>query len=194
VKHHIQPRYAKGLESSWNFVFLTHEEHIQAHQLLYECYQNQNDYFAFNMMSGNTTATLVEMRKANHKKMKENKTGFYNSELQQELGCRSKNRAPKARHPLILAALQRGFVLLHNPTGTEIFFEPGRCINVVQVVDIWMDHVLMAGEREKWKNCEKKASHTYVTRLTCMLTGSYNKKSNKRCFALHGWSLKGIFI
>lgn len=145
-------------------------------------------------MSGNTEQTLVEMRKANHKKMKENKIGFYNSEFQRQLGRRSKNRAPKARHLFVIAALQRGFVLLHRATGAEILIQPRSCINVVQVVEIWMNHFLMAEEQEKWKDCENKARHTYVTRLTCLLTGSYNKKNNKRSFAIHNWSLKGIFL
>lgn len=51
-KHHIIPRHAGGTDDPDNLVFLTIEEHAEAHRILYERYQRKEDYLAWKGLSG----------------------------------------------------------------------------------------------------------------------------------------------
>ena len=51
-KHHIIPRHAGGTDNPDNLVCLTIEEHANAHRLLYEQYNRQEDYLAWRGLSG----------------------------------------------------------------------------------------------------------------------------------------------
>ena len=50
-RHHIVPKYAGGDDSLSNLIYLTPEEHAQAHLKLYELYGNYEDAQAFNTLS-----------------------------------------------------------------------------------------------------------------------------------------------
>ena len=65
---------------------LSIKDHAEAHRLLYECYQNAFDLCAFYMMTGQTDEALIARRAQNQANMKENQVGFFNSDLQRELG------------------------------------------------------------------------------------------------------------
>lgn len=51
-KHHIIPRHAGGTDDPDNLIFLTIEEHAEAHRLLFEQYSRQEDYLAWKGLSG----------------------------------------------------------------------------------------------------------------------------------------------
>lgn len=51
-KHHIIPRHAGGTDDQSNLVELTIEEHAEAHRLLYEQYNRQEDYLAWKGLGG----------------------------------------------------------------------------------------------------------------------------------------------
>ena len=51
-KHHIIPRHAGGTDDPSNLVYLTIEEHANAHKLLYEQYKRKEDYLAWKGLSG----------------------------------------------------------------------------------------------------------------------------------------------
>jgi hypothetical protein len=51
-KHHIIPRHAGGTDDPTNLVKLTIEEHANAHKLLYEQYNRQEDYLAWKGLAG----------------------------------------------------------------------------------------------------------------------------------------------
>lgn len=51
-KHHIIPRHAGGTDDPANLVDLTIEEHAEAHRLLYEKYNRQQDYLAWKGLAG----------------------------------------------------------------------------------------------------------------------------------------------
>ena len=51
-KHHIIPRHAGGTDDPANLVYLTIEEHAEAHRLLYEEYGRWQDYYAWQGLSG----------------------------------------------------------------------------------------------------------------------------------------------
>lgn len=51
-KHHIIPRHAGGTDELSNLVYLTVEEHAEAHRLLYEQYGRKEDYLAWRGLAG----------------------------------------------------------------------------------------------------------------------------------------------
>lgn len=51
-KHHIIPRHVGGSNDATNIVELTIEEHAEAHRLLYEQYNRQEDYLAWKGLTG----------------------------------------------------------------------------------------------------------------------------------------------
>jgi len=51
-KHHIIPRHAGGTDNESNLVYLTVEEHAEAHRLLHEQYGRQEDYLAWRGLAG----------------------------------------------------------------------------------------------------------------------------------------------
>ena len=50
--HHILPKYLGGTDDPSNLIELTIEEHAEAHRLLYEQYNNWQDYCAWQALSG----------------------------------------------------------------------------------------------------------------------------------------------
>ena len=51
-QHHIIPRHAGGSDDPANLVYLTIEEHANAHRILYEQYSRQEDYLAWKGLAG----------------------------------------------------------------------------------------------------------------------------------------------
>ena len=51
-QHHIIPRHAGGTDDPTNLVYLTIEEHANAHRALYEQYSRQEDYLAWKGLAG----------------------------------------------------------------------------------------------------------------------------------------------
>jgi len=51
-QHHIIPRHAGGTDDPNNLVYLTIEEHANAHRALYEQYSRQEDYLAWKGLAG----------------------------------------------------------------------------------------------------------------------------------------------
>jgi hypothetical protein len=51
-KHHIIPRHAGGTDDASNLVYLTIEEHAEAHRLLFEKYGRREDYLAWKGLAG----------------------------------------------------------------------------------------------------------------------------------------------
>ena len=128
-------------------------------------------------------------------RMRNEKTGFYNSALQRELGLRLKKpRKPYVRNVYVAAALSRGFTLEHTETLETVIIEPFECPNVVLVIDKLMFHPNMKKKREIWDLCENKEKAYGVSALTRILTGYVDKKTGKRIYSLMGWRVLGINI
>lgn len=193
--HHIQPKYANGSNEPWNLVKLSVKDHAEAHRLLYECYNNAFDLCAFYMMNGQSDEALAAMRKQNQVNMKQRKVGFYNSDLQRQLGRRPKRRKPYARNLFILNALKKGFILESIETKEQIVMEPFECSSLQEAVTKWMAHPEMESKRKAWLNTEeKKRSQFYeYTALTRILTGHQDKKTKKVLYSVSGWRVLGIF-
>lgn len=191
--HHIIPRHMGGPDVEWNYITLTLEEHIQAHSFLYENYQQLADLSAVQMLKGHIDLGTATIRKMAQDKMRKEKTGFYNSDLQRALASRpKKRRTPYARNEFIAAALARGFTLMYIPSGEILTIEPFECPNVIYVIEKLMLHPLMKKQRESWNVCKNKNRYYTVTALTRILTGHIDQRTGKKLFSFNDWKVLGI--
>lgn len=193
-KHHIQPKHANGPDIEWNEISLTLAEHADAHKRLFDCYGNYYDKSAWLMMTGQTEEGLKAMKKQIQLKMKLEKRGFFDPNLQRELSKRPKSRKPYARNKYICATLEKGFILESINTKEEICFLPQECSSMVFVIDKWVKHPTMIAYQKKWKECSRKEKFYLYTALTRLFTGHRDLKSGKCLFSVANWRLLGIFL
>lgn len=147
------------------------------------------------MLRGQIREGFEMIRKANQLKMKELGVGFYNSELQRELGNRpKKQRQCYSRNPYVKTALQRGFVLQHEKNDQILIIEPSECASLVDVISKLMNQPYMKEQRDSWHKCQKKEKSYWISGLTRTLTGHICKKTGKSVFSFMGWRVLGIFI
>ncbi len=189
-RHHIIPKHQSGPDKKFNIIELTIEEHAEAHQLLYLCYQDKNDIAAFHMISGLVKQGQQIIWTLNQEKMRQNQRGFFSSEVQKELANRPrKPRTPKARNEFVIQALYRGILLEHIETKTE--FEFFDSVSIIEIATELMSHPLLEKDRPKWEQ-EKYKSQTYIVQgFTKLITGniSTDKKMN---FSILGFRVIGI--
>lgn len=195
--HHIIPLHQYGPNHNWNLILLTIEEHAQAHQLLYDNYQNSADLGASQMIRGQVELGWQTIRKIAIETRRRNQSDFFSSEIQQELGKRpKKRRASYARNTFVLAALERGFDLSNSKSGggSVVKIGPCECSCIVDVVDKLMSDPLMENQKQNWRLYVQKQKHPAVTILTRMLTGHIDKRTGKRVFSYQNWRILGINI
>lgn len=172
--HHIIPTHQLGPNLQWNLVRLTIEEHAQAHELLFENYQNVYDLGASQMLRGQFKEGWQAIRQKTLENRRNNKSDRFNSEIQRELGKRpKKQRACYARHPYIKAALERGFDLFNKKSGSIVKIGPCECNHMVGVIDKLMSHPDMKNEREVWLAFENKKKISSSDRLNTNVNRSY---------------------
>lgn len=170
--HHIKPKHANGTDDFFNLIWLSVEDHAQAHLFLFQCYGNYYDYCAFCMMKNNRANGNKALHKQIHMNLKEQKKGFWDPKLQSELGKRPKSRKPYARHPYVLAALERGFILQSNITNACIVIPPLECSNLREVMYIWLSHPDLADHYKAWLNTEKKRKLFFIYWFNSLLNWS----------------------
>ncbi len=178
-----------GPNEEWNLVTLSVEEHAYAHKLLFENYLNYYDLSAACMLSGQANAGFEAIRKANQLKMEKNKKGFYNPDLQRELGKRpKKKRNTYARNIYVKAALKKGMILQWIKTNEIVVIEPLEFSSLVDVVGYLMTFPQMIDKKESWDTCLKKEKHYSISGLTRTLTGHVDKKQacEAMCFFFYG--------
>jgi hypothetical protein len=108
--HHIIPMYVfrtttnfedlAFLNSPENLIKLSVKDHIRAHELLFEIYENSRDFGAIQLLTGNLEKAEKTWRilgaKASHKAQKKRKKQFWDPDFQIEMARRSINK-PDAR-------------------------------------------------------------------------------------------------
>ena len=193
--HHIIPLHQLGPNCKWNIIQLTIEEHGQAHQLLFDNYKKPADLGASQMIRGQVELGWQTIREIALETRRKNKTDFFSSQVQQELGRRpKKQRLCYARNTFVLAALERGFDLYNSKSEGFIKIGPCECTSIVEVVNKLMLHPDMINSRESWVAYAKKEKHSAVTALTRMLTGHIDKRTGKKVFSYKNWHILGINI
>lgn len=96
--HHVIPRFEGGPDDEWNLIPLSHEEHMDLHFLRYQSYQKPGDLLALRFRKKITPeliAAQVEQMRVHHEKMKQQKKGFYDPNLQKELAKRLRRHTEK---------------------------------------------------------------------------------------------------
>lgn len=73
--HHKVPRHMGGTDDPDNLVWLTIEEHAEAHRLLWLEYGKQADYMAWKMLSGKTSEQESMLIEVIRERMKGNQHG-----------------------------------------------------------------------------------------------------------------------
>lgn len=190
-KHHIQPTYMGGFNYSSNIIELSYEDHTLAHQLLFECYGNRYDKAVWKMRSGLTSEARREISIANVEKARIERTGRFSSELQRELGSRSKKpRKPFAKNAFIVSALQKVMVWVHAD-GSKYTIEGYDMESPFQVATFLSDKC-----SEEMRNAFKlKGSQSYLyTGVVKILTGWRDVNTNKTIFSVGPWRLEGILL
>lgn len=109
-KHHIIPVRKGGPDESWNLIYVTYEEHRRLHEILFELYGEEGDYKAAisrkNTGPG-TRQAKIESSKRGHETMKTQVRGFYDPNLQRELGKRSGGKKTPSREIAFQQQAQR---------------------------------------------------------------------------------------
>jgi len=187
--HHIIPKYAFKdtpenqhlMEHPDNLIKLSHEDHLQAHCLLFKLYGNDQDQGAITLLSGDIPAGQKQWHKmgakASHKVQNNNNITLWNAEYQKEMAKRS----------------------MENPRALEFRSEGGKRGGVTRN----LDRVITATDRYifSFKNVEVlcilncrtggevlKELHAFqltkLTRVTPLLKGERQ--------SLYGWSCKCV--
>lgn len=93
--HHIIPKHDGGFDTKENLIDLSFKDHIQAHLLRWEVYNQIGDLAAYNLMSGFDSEgwrlLKIEGAKATHQLLKSEKRNFWSSNFQKEMSKRSIN-------------------------------------------------------------------------------------------------------
>jgi hypothetical protein len=109
-KHHIIPLFDGGKDDSENLIVLTIKEHVTAHWLRWKTLEKKGDKLAYFFRIGDTEqvneARLQLVQEARLRDKEEGK-GFFNSELQRQLGARGGSRGGKQNTPEQFAARQK---------------------------------------------------------------------------------------
>lgn len=90
-RHHIIPKHMGGKDTPSNIVFLTPEEHAEAHRKLWESHGNQEDYIAWKSLCGQMTKEEATRNAI----INSNKTRVVTDETRRKIGEKSKNRKSK---------------------------------------------------------------------------------------------------
>lgn len=133
--HHIIPKHVGGPDVSWNLILLTVEEHVKAHELRLEVYNDPGDkaFMNFYKNPGLSNNERIQQRvKFSHETQKLNKTGFFSSEQQSLNGQKGGKKQTAAKikkyiekqNPIIVEKLKKGTIWLNSKTN-EIIHIPG---------------------------------------------------------------------
>lgn len=104
--HHIIPMYVfketqtledlQFMKSSENFINLSIQDHIKAHELLFEIYGNLKDFGALQILSGQLSEGVKTWKQlgaqSSHKIQKQNKKTMWDQNFQKEMASRSMAR------------------------------------------------------------------------------------------------------
>ena len=93
-RHHIVPRHMGGSDSAENIVYLSVEDHAEAHRVLWEKYDKEEDYIAWKALSGQLTKADATKRAI----INSNKTRVVSEKTRLLIGEKSKGRQSKLHY------------------------------------------------------------------------------------------------
>lgn len=93
-RHHIVPRHMGGSDSPENIAYLSVEDHAEAHRVLWERYNKEEDYIAWKALSGQLTKADSTKKAI----INSNKTRVVSEKTRLLIGEKSKGRQSKLHY------------------------------------------------------------------------------------------------
>jgi hypothetical protein len=200
--HHILPLSANGPDECWNLVAVTFEQHALAHQLRFLVYGQHSDLLAYKSrqnMPPNAIETKSLSSKIGHQTMKTFKIGWYNSQVQSELGKRAAGKKTEAREKAYVkqtsSALKTVFLkrlkFTHKQLNLEIeslqyqFQRPGQIKDFLLNNMPEKEELRLKIEKDKYFTCN--ISKILYNLLDFNLFADLKKKARK---TYKGWTVK----
>ena len=173
--HHIIPKHSNGPDEDWNTIFLTHKDHVEAHRLRAQVYNEPGDKLILNLFANpamNTAEAKQERRARGHATQKRNKTGFSSSELQAKLGRKGgAKQTPKKvekykekQNPIVTKTLEEGCRFRFKNTDIVVIIPPKTIELLWEVHALFMAGVPESEEKEKLANITVKVNFTSLLR------------------------------
>jgi hypothetical protein len=130
-------------------VYLTLEEHNKAHCLRYELYGQEPDRVAFEGLSRTDPDFLGQHARLGHETMKKEGIGFYNSELQKELGSRPKPVTiiresfykEKMNSDLVNAFWSENHIFVHQTLNIKVAVQGGTITRSGLLIDVFLAYM-----------------------------------------------------
>lgn len=145
-KHHIIPLHAGGPDVGWNLIPLTPEDHIRAHELRAQVYNEQGDLDCIKF-KGDSSKDLTERRlqsiKTGDTVRRKEGTGIYAEGVSAKggrIGGTVKNIAKDLSHKTKMTekvrnALYQGSTWKHEETGIELVIQPDTVFTLSQLLE-----------------------------------------------------------
>lgn len=165
-RHHIKPKHMGGSDEAENIVFLSIEEHAEAHRLLWEEHKKEEDYIAWKALSGQiekTEATKMAIVSSNKRRVISQKT-------RELIGQKSKGRQSKLNY-VTSEETKDKIRKSVKKTHTEIdYTKDRRAIYEIVFPD---------GSKEITNNIEKFCeTHKNIPSPSCIRTQHYRGKTS----------------
>lgn len=169
------------MDEPFNRIQLTLNEHAEAHDLCFRAYGRQEDFSARHMISGNVNIGEQAIRDMAQATMRQNKTGFFNPQLQAKLSKRPrKQRKTYTRTTYVTIALANGFEIEHIPSGRILKIEPGECKGPADVMEKLITNSFITPEKKE-----------YV--YTAFVNGNISK-DKRSVFTFNSLRILGIYL
>jgi hypothetical protein len=145
-QHHVIPLHAGGPDQPWNFIPLTSEDHLKAHEIRAEVYKEIGDINAIRLRGENNVelrTRRIEANKRGDATRKSQGTGIYEegaSVKGGQIGGKVKSIAKDLGHrsqtsSAVIACHEEGSTWFHKPTGTVFRCEPNEVRTLPQLVE-----------------------------------------------------------
>lgn len=207
-KHHIIPKHTGGPDASWNLIYLSKEDHVEAHILRYEVYGEFGDYNFLstkNVLGINNRVKLnpefdkqlTKNKQRGTKTQIANQIGIFNRDAAIKAGLKSKKvieslteeekRTLDKRHQTqmsdaVWSTLYEGATFIHSRTETKVVLKPEEALTLTELKNILAAALPKHDvDRIRLEKAEKPVNVTSA--LSKMIKGSKDRPS------AYGWKL-----
>lgn len=129
--HHIFPKHLGGLDTHWNLILLTIEEHTLAHFLCYQTYKNKKDLYVYLMRKKENPELRKILQKNIVNYLKQNQKCMFDPKWQSQQGKKGGKKRTRKRdlgnikrqHFYIRSILEHGSIWRHK-NGCFVLIKP----------------------------------------------------------------------
>lgn len=180
--HHIIPKSVGGPDENWNLVNLTVEDHMSAHSLRYDVYQNLGDKLAVNLRTDTpiTRESILARVALSHEASRRNQSGFWSSEQQAINGRRGgakQTESKRAKYkeklsPIIREKFQNTMVWSHPDFKQNLIIPTKKVELIIDLLPIFLD--ALTPDSTYYKNLENISNQSFTSSLSKVLLGKRN--------------------